>query len=402
MRGGQTGLRPGLPVPRPVHIFPRHNRLQDRYTGGRRQRKVSLNQGNRRLSHRNGSQNRDRERADPPPSADISVIIQGDIREGTAACLASVGEYLPAAEVILATYENAEPPAGFHGRLIRVADPGDQPPFTRNPRAVRSNMNRQIATTCAGLAAASRPLALKLRSDARLTSDALPRLFAEARAADPARSRLIVPSFFTRNPRGVSGYLFHASDWFMFGETAQLRRFWGAGFVPEAHVSWFDSHRHAMLSTPTARRFRSRYTPEQHLSIAFARQQGYRVPDYVNDRAGGLVGECERFYAREFLIATPAELGCILPKYETVCRSRFQQIDCTLYADWIAMCARHAPEIARGLPSLPAPGPLALACRRLGLWPVQLLRHAISAGALWSIRRRRLRAERRAGSLSGA
>lgn len=354
------------------------------------------------MSHRNGSQDHGRERVTPVLPQDISVIIQGDIRDGTSACLASVGRYLPGAEVILATYEDAEPPADFAGRLIRVPDPGDQPPFTRNPRAVRSNMNRQIATTCAGLGAASRPLALKLRSDALLTSDAMLRIFAEARAADPARSRLIVPSFFTRNPRGVSGYLFHASDWFMFGETGRLRSFWGAGFVPEAHVSWYDSHRHAMLSTPTARRFRARYTPEQHLSIAFARREGYPVPEYVNDRSGRLVTECERFYAREFLIATPAELGCILPKYETVCRARFQQIDCTLYADWLAMCARHAPELAQGLPALPAPGPAARLRRRLGLWPVQLMRHAISAGALWSIRRRRLRAERRARALGEA
>ncbi len=352
------------------------------------------------MSHRTGSQKMHKIRTVPVAPAEISVIIQGDIRAQTADCVASVGKYLPGAEVIFATYEDAEPPAGFTGRLIRVADPGDQPPFTRNSRAVRSNMNRQIATTRAGLEAATRPYVLKLRSDAILVSDAMPRLFAEAQAADPDRARLIVPSFFTRNPRGVSGYLFHASDWFMFGEAARVRAFWETDFFPETHITWFDTRRHAIWSTPTARRFRARYTPEQHLSTGFARRLGYRVPDYVNDRSAGLLAECERFYAREFLIASPAELGCLLPKYENLCRSRFQKIDCTLYEDWLAMCAAYAPALAGGLESLPAAPRGARLRRRLALLPVQALRHVISGGALWSIRRRRLRAERQARALA--
>ena len=327
--------------------------------------------------------------------SDISVVIQGDIRPTTSACIEAVQRVFPGAQLILATYADAIVPAGFAGTVVRVTDPGDQPPITRSARAPRSNTNRQIATTRGGLALATRLFILKLRSDALLRSDRIAQIWAEAHAMDPARSRLVIPSFFTRNPHGVSGYLFHASDWFMFGEAARVRSFWETDFVPDADVTWFDTRRHALLSTPTARRYRARIAPEQHLSIGFARQLGYRVPAVMNDRSGDLVTECEKFFAREFVIAPPEALDCVLEKYAAMTNSRFQRIDCVLYEDWIALCRRHAPELSGGVPSLPVtPGEVGR--RRLSLAPVWALRHLISVGALWSIRRRRLRAERAA------
>lgn len=327
-----------------------------------------------------------------PQSSDISIIIQGDIREESPLCLSRARAIFPEAEIIFATYEGSEIPSDFECKTLMIPDPGDQDPATRNPKAPRTNTNRQIATTQAGLAAATRPFALKLRSDVLLQSDQILRLWEKVHRADPTHARLVVPSFFTRNPNGISGYLFHISDWVMFGETGLLRKFWARAPVSAEDLAWFDHARHHWSATPTARRFRARYTAEQHLSIGYAQALGFRVPQFVNETSAALRQDCERFYARHFVIAAPEELGCTLPKYTEATNRLYQQLDNTLYIDWLSMVARHAPDCATALLDM-RHAAKALRKRRITLWIIRHLRHALSAGALISLwwRRRKTR-----------
>lgn len=325
---------------------------------------------------------------------DISVVIQGDIRADTLACIASVYNILPGAEVILATYETSDIPNGFSGRVVRIEDPGDDPPITCNMRAPRSNTNRQIATTNAGLGLVSRRFTLKLRSDAVLMSDKMLRLWCAAKLADPDQSRLVIPSFFTRNPHGISGYLFHASDWVMFGETTRVRSYWDRPFVPKDDIDWFDTRRHKITSTLSARRIRARLTPEQHLTVGFAEKLGYRVPRFFNDRSKGLCQECERFYARECIIASPDMLGFALPKYQNMIERPFQKLDNVLMEDWLWMCRTYAREISSTLPEFHCTW-RQIWLRRFSLMAVKPARHLVSACALYAIRRRRIRSQKR-------
>jgi hypothetical protein len=324
---------------------------------------------------------------------DISVVIQGDIRPGTDDCIASVRQILPQAEVILSTFENETIPKDFDGRVVRIKDPGAQPPVTCSANAPATNVNRQIATTSAGLAAATKPFSLKIRSDALLLTDKMFRIWNTVTRVDSDTNRLIVPSFFTRNPAGISGYLFHASDWIMFGPTTRMQAYWDIPFVSDEATNWFSTRQHRILSTPTARRMRYRFTPEQHLTIHFAKQLGYRTPEFVNDRSAALIKECERFYAKEMIIATPQELGVTLPKYSAMTTRTFQWLDNTLFEDWLRMYRRHAPEKSFEVPGLHRSRTQMLA-RQAALLPLFATRHLLSASALYANRRRRLRAER--------
>lgn len=329
---------------------------------------------------------------------DISVIIQGDIRYDTEACIASVKRFLPQAELILSTYEGEKIPEGFTGRVVRVHDPGTQVPVTRNLKAPASNINRQIATSRAGLAIATRPFSLKLRSDALLVSDQMFIVWNAVARADPGASRLIVPSFFSRNPLGISGYLFHASDWIMFGRSERMRSYWDIPFVSNTATTWFDDHRHRLLSTPTARRMRSRFTPEQHLTISFAQSLGYKTPIFFNDRSFALIRECERFYAQEMVIASPNDLGVALPKYTALTRRPFQWVDNILFEDWYRMYRRHVSSSPFGIRELRRNW-AQLMMRRAVFLPLFATRHILSASALYALWRRRLKAKRATTSL---
>src|SRR5205085_7688012 len=107
-------------------------------------------------------------------------------------------------------------------------DPGPLPPTVNSATAGSNNVNRQLVSTQAGLAALRTPYALKLRSDARLGARAIVDLWDDVRAQDPRPSRLAAAACYTRHPHGPNGYLFHVSDWVAFGETATLRAYWSA------------------------------------------------------------------------------------------------------------------------------------------------------------------------------
>jgi hypothetical protein len=284
---------------------------------------------------------------------DITVVVQGDVRADTELSLSSVRAVLPGATLVVSTFhaEALGDLASLADQVVLSHDPGPQVHYTRSRFATQNNLNRQIVSTRAGLAAVRTPYALKLRSDAILSSNAFVRTFAAVRAAASA-PRILACSHFTRHPDGISGYLFHVSDWFMFAETARLRAFWDVAPMSDDDASWFDAHPHAPGSTAAARRFRARYAPEQHLTIAYARRLGYAVPAYLNERTPHLVSEYRRFIATEVIIDTPDALGFELPKYRHVAASLYQAIDCVSPTDWLGHF-RSAPESGL-LPCLPS------------------------------------------------
>lgn len=270
--------------------------------------------------------------------SDISVVMQGNIRPETEDAIRSVREVLPGATLILSTFEADVTSGKTEGlnvdSLVVSPDPGGLPSYTRSKVAGPNNLNRQIVSTQAGMKRVSTPFVLKLRTDCLLTTDAFIDVFEAAYRADPERSRMVAGGFFTRHPCGISGYTFHVSDWFTFGQTGQVKDLWSAPLMSVKDATWFDSRPHEILSTPSARRFRGRFTPEQHICVAYAKRHGYVVPEYFNQRTPEIVEDAKRFIGSEFVIDTPANLGISLPKYAHIARSRYQNIDCVLYHDW--------------------------------------------------------------------
>lgn len=313
-------------------------------------------------------------------SSEITVIMQGDIRPETADAIKSVRQHLPDARLILSTFHENSLPfwSGRVDHLVVSDDPGALPPYTTSRSATKNNLNRQIASTRAGLACVRTPYALKMRTDCVLTGDAFVRLFEVVRAADPTRSRLVASTYFTRHPAGISGYLFHVSDWFMFGESARLIDFWNVAPMSLEDATWFDSRPHQFNSTPAARRFRARFTPEQHISIQFAKRHGYAVPSHLNERHPMMVADATLFLANEFIIDSPDQLGFALPKYAHLPQSLYQEYDCVSYADWrrlFEIAVRPAHNTQRE-----APASIGRVATR---WLARRARHILSAGGLF-------------------
>ncbi len=123
-------------------------------------------------------------------SKKITIVFQGQIdpsQLGSGATdgtdflynLAQTKKALPNAKVILSTWNSFEFPSYYNtaaklgvDRLILNPDPGGLPNI-KFGYDTPNNVNRQIASTAAGMALVNTKYALKLRADSFLTSDNL-------------------------------------------------------------------------------------------------------------------------------------------------------------------------------------------------------------------------------------
>jgi len=272
--------------------------------------------------------------------ADISIVVQGDIRANTIEGLAAARRLFPGAQLILSTFgsearSNELALYPLIDELVLSDDPGPQPSTVRSATAGPNNLNRQLVTAQAGLARATRPYALKLRSDARLSSSELVRQWSAQAAADGHEERLLFPSLYTRHPAGINGYPFHVSDWLTFGRTERVRAYWNAPAFPLEFATYFDGRKHGCEATATAERFRALMTQEQWICTQFAQARGYEVAHHLHDDMADVVCSYRRFLATECLIADVQAIGLSVPRHDKAASSLFQRIDCVSHADWM-------------------------------------------------------------------
>jgi len=224
-------------------------------------------------------------------SHDVSVIVQGPVVSGsdheitTAKSLQSIREYLPAAEIILSTWNVAETTGLDFDQLVISTDPGAQ----RRPDGLPFNLNRQITSTLAGLAKATRPFAVKMRTDCALTGDAflsLPRQqpprFEKTRIFS---ERVLIIEIYTRNSVDQPPHLFHPSDIFQFGRSADLRTLWDCELHANSQVG------------PTCSTWR--FSPEQFIWLSCLR------------RVGGLNFCLPHFQAFSMRLAVESEISIV-------------------------------------------------------------------------------------------
>jgi len=176
--------------------------------------------------------------AEPVEPSQVSVVIQGPVvgrrddaweRRLTWRAVTSARQHLPGAEVILSTWRGSDTTGLPVDRVVLSDDPGSTAP--RDPTHVPNNVNRQVVSTRAGLDSADRHYTLKLRSDMEMTGAGMLRLLHgwPARAADGKvlGGRIVVPTFYTFNPRRVySRFPYMVSDWAHFGTTADMADVW--------------------------------------------------------------------------------------------------------------------------------------------------------------------------------
>lgn len=244
----------------------------------------------------------------------VSFVIQGPTAPSTAGVIDSVRNFFPSSEIILSTWRGADTKGLETDIIIESDDPG-----SLNYRLITrpDNINRQIVSTVAGLKAASRPFAVKLRTDCKLAHAGFLNLFdryTQRREADRVyRDRIVCCTLFCRDPRFPT-YLFHPSDVFQFGRLEDLRRAWDVPLrrnpdnEPKAALKAFNLRPYLSIESPLV--------PEQYLWTHVLAKSGHPVHlDHAGDWSIDLVNRSESLFVNNYVPFSAAELGIELPEH---------------------------------------------------------------------------------------
>lgn len=275
---------------------------------------------------------------------DITLVFQGELHAAMMQNIARCRKVLPGAKVVVSALNNADVSdlRGADLDLILSDDPGALPPYKRGRRAPLNNVNRQIATSRAGLARVTSKYAAKIRTDCVLHSRAFVGIYERMMQIDKGQDRLLASSIYTLHPEGIEAFPFHLSDWFFFGATKVLRAYYDAPFMTREDALWFDGEqKYPKGSNYFARRYRARFAPEQYLAVEFAKKKGgYKTPNFLNDSCKQVRIDYLRFLSNDCVVCDPNILGLQFEKYAHASRSNFQFFNCVWGSDWQNMCKR--------------------------------------------------------------
>lgn len=293
---------------------------------------------------------------------EISVVAQGPIvgKPGdpaeerlTAQCLESVRRFLPGAELVLSTWKGADVSGLTYDRLIESDDPGaifcDAGQFA--PR-ILYNANRQIISTRAGLRAATKPYAVKLRSDMTLTGTGFLDYFRRYNARNEAwqvlRERVVTGTFYARNPRRRFAYPFHPSDWFYFGLREDVLNIWDIPLAPEPEMPrWFDTHTRPPEDTETWAMYR--YTVEQYIWLNFLRKHGEIKFEHKLDLSNDAINVSELTLANNLVLAESTQLGIKFMKYPV---SKADWATLYTHGEWLRLYKKYCDSSVRVTPDV--------------------------------------------------
>jgi hypothetical protein len=272
----------------------------------------------------------------------LSVVLQGPLQTDRSAVdalnerLRSVRLHLPGAAVIVSTCSPMDDTACIDAdRVVRCEDPGALPPYKQGSKA--NNINRQIASTRAGLAQVITPFALKLRTDTTLSSGGLLHAYATWQRAPGLHARAIaVGGRFTLDPRAFERLPFHFSDVVQLGRTADLRKLWAAPYMTQADAEHFDHHAHGCGANVLERRYRARLAAEQWLWTHYAAALGYPTPSQLTDRRASVLQAHDEFLARDLIVVSVEHCGVQVPTLQWASRSGLQRFNCIDHLDWLA------------------------------------------------------------------
>jgi WavE lipopolysaccharide synthesis. len=256
---------------------------------------------------------------------EISVIVQGPVVGSPAGpqaghitreCLASVRRHWPGAELVLSTWRGSDLSDLGFDVLVESEDPGSLPYDVA--QGVPNNVNRQLVTTKAGLAASSRRYVLKIRSDMQMQHDGLLRYF----DAFPARSdwsfvgkKVIGSTTFARIPGLIWHLPYHPGDLFFFGEREDMRRIWDIPLASERDVSMgvpklpHGVNIHGMLNMV-------RCAPEQYIWLSFLRKYVDVLPASHWDRTAESIAGTEKSFASNLILVSPEQAGLVSLKFQ--------------------------------------------------------------------------------------
>jgi hypothetical protein len=288
-------------------------------------------------------------------TSDITIVFQGAFKpyvtrdnESFMRNVRAVRKVLPGSKIVVSTWKGAEIPLGLAADdIVFTEDPGSLAPLKLTDDKP-NNVNRQIVSTQAGLAAVGTPYAVKMRTDCFLEHAGFLDFHAEQLKRDRGRERLLTCSFFTLDPTVFERMPYHVSDWFHFGPTELLRHYWSAKPMTGEDGRFHEQHAHSIDSTFFEKKFRARFGVEQYICVQYARSLGYTCPSYINDLSEPVIADFYRFLAKEVMLLDPWQIGLSFPKYNWVGGSLFQRINNLMHVDWLRICGQIDATSAEG------------------------------------------------------
>lgn len=228
----------------------------------------------------------------------LSIILQGNITHSTKKILIHLKTIFPQSEIILSTYKGSSLTDLIYDKVVLIDDPGGT--IVDEVSGTMNNVNRQLATTQAGLALVTRPYVLKTRTDIFIHDGSFLDFFDKFNdiPSEIFEKRLLICNYFTRNPR-IFPLCFHPSDWMVFGCTEDVKKYYDIPFQTEEDANWFRNH---PKTSPIFVNHIGRYTPEQHIFISFLKQHRDFHCDSYHHHSPELVQLTEWAFANCFIV----------------------------------------------------------------------------------------------------
>jgi hypothetical protein len=241
---------------------------------------------------------------------DISFVIQGAYSPATDKSIKNIRRLFPKASIIFSTTSTI-PKKIDVDLIVQRPDPGAIRNFT-DPRMRLQNINRQIASTVAGLRAAKTKYAFKLRSDFIITGcefleywDKYP---IEVLSHKIFLHRVLSLDYYSRDPRRMypcdCNSCYHPSDAIMFGKTTDILDYYDIPFEREDFVKWDERPQF----------LRQRYNVEAYICTEWLKKHGRKIfakkYNNINERA---VIDTEKLFAANFIFLEPEQF-CVRTK----------------------------------------------------------------------------------------
>lgn len=281
--------------------------------------------------------------AQPLNTGSISIVVQGQVcPDITAQCMRALRRCFPGAEIIISTWEGSDTGGLDADAALFSPDPGAV--LADGAEGTMNNVNRQLASTWAGLNAASRPYVLKTRTDILFENAGFLDFFGKYDGIPSAyfEHRLLVCNYYTRNPRALP-LCFHPSDWIVFGAAADVRKYYGAvPLMGQEEGAWFQARK---KDAAVFTNYACRYTPEQHIFLHFLQSLQPVCCSCYYHCTPELVRQTERAFAECFVVLDyQKELAISFPKYNP--NRYFEKHTLISHRDWKVLYAHYCEKAA--------------------------------------------------------
>jgi hypothetical protein len=212
---------------------------------------------------------------------EITFVVQGVVNDKPTVkkCLNSIRLFFPDSKIILSTWKNSDVSGLDFDELVLSSEDCPIYKFYKHLSLV-NNINKQIISSRNGLRYVNTKYAVKMRSDIIFMSDNLLRtitLTNKKLKKNYLNSKIIIPFDLSINAKKTK-LLFHFNDWFLAGETQDLRKIFKIPLMSLNDLKFFEKRnntkpffqfRNWLMDDIKKSELRSnlisRYAPEQYI-----------------------------------------------------------------------------------------------------------------------------------------